>query len=76
MGEWLFSDGVTTVPGPLQNPTAFYQNRGDDATVNLNRLSANILMPTGLFCCEVSDAAGDTDPLCVDIGKLFPLDYY
>ena len=73
MGEWLFPDGVTTVPGPLQSPTSFYRNRGDDGTVNLNRLSANVLMPTGLFCCKVRDAAGDTDPLCVNIGKILSL---
>jgi hypothetical protein len=35
-GEWLFPNGVTIVPGPLQSPTTFYRNRGDDGTVNLN----------------------------------------
>ena len=67
-GEWLFPDGVTTVPGPAQNPTTFYRNRGDDGTVNLNRLNTNVLMPTGLFCCEVPNAAGDTQRLCANIG--------
>jgi hypothetical protein len=48
--------------------SSFYRNRGDDGTVNLNRLNTNIFTPTGLFCCEVPDAAGDTQPLCANIG--------
>ena len=48
--------------------TAFYRNRGnEDGTVNLNRLNTNIFMPTGLFCCEVPDAAGVTQRLCANI---------
>jgi hypothetical protein len=46
---------------------SLYRTRGDDGTVNLNRLSG-VMMPTGLFCCEVPDAAGDTQSLCANIG--------
>jgi hypothetical protein len=67
-GEWLFPDGVTTVPGPIQSPTTFYRTRGDDGTVNLNRLNTNVMMPTGQFCCRVLDAADTEQTVCVDIG--------
>ena len=68
LGNWFFPDG-TTVPGPQQSPITFYRTRGDDGTVNLNRLNTNVMIPTGQFCCEVPDAAGDTQPLCANIGK-------
>ena len=67
-GDWFFPGGVTAVPGPLQSPTTFYRNRGDDGTVNLNRLSANVMTPTGQFCCMVRDAADTVQTVCVDIG--------
>ena len=66
LGEWLFPNG-TTAPGPQENPTTFYRNRGDDGTVNLNRLNTNV-SPVGLFCCDVPDAAGNIQPLCANIG--------
>ena len=65
-GYWFFPDGTDV---PVQGgATTFYRNRGDDGTVNLNRLNTNVLMPTGLFCCEVPDVAGDIQPLCANIG--------
>ena len=69
-GDWYFPDG-TRVPvlGEGANmATAFYRNRGDDGTVNLNRLNTNVTMPTGLFCCEVPDAAGVVQTVCAEIG--------
>ena len=71
-GDWFFPDG-TAVPGPAQNPTTFYRNRGDDGTVNLNRLNTNVMMPTGLFCCEVPDNVTIISRLCMNIGKLTEL---
>ena len=68
-GEWFFPDGMT-VPGPPGNPTTFYRNRGDDGTVNLNRLNTNVMMPTGLFCCAVSDALDDMQRVCATISEL------
>ena len=65
-GEWFFPNGTHV---PLQySATSFYRNRGNDGTVNLNRLNTNVMIPTGLFCCEVPDVAGDTQPLCANIG--------
>jgi hypothetical protein len=57
----------------LQGPSAivrFYRNRGyDDGTVNLNRPNG-VMTPTGLFCCEVPNAAEDIQPLCAIIGRI------
>ena len=68
-GEWYFPDGtrIPVLGAGATMATAFYRNRGDDGTVNLNRLN-NVLMPTGLFCCEVLDAAGVDQTVCAEIG--------
>jgi hypothetical protein len=52
----------------LGGATSFYRIRGDEGTINLNRLNANVLMPTGLFCCEVPDATDFTRRVCANIG--------
>ena len=68
IGQWNFPNGTHV---PMQsNVATFYRNRGDDGTVNLNRLNTNIMMPTGLFCCEVPDAVGDVQRLCTNISEL------
>ena len=68
-GEWFFPDGgVVPVIGKEQNrATTFYRSRGDDGTVNLNRVNSEIMMPTGRFCCEVPDAMSNNQVLCVNI---------
>ena len=67
-GEWFFPNW-NTVPN-LGGATTFYRTRGDDGTVNLNRLNTNVLMPTGVFCCEVPDATGVMQSVCANIGEL------
>ena len=67
-GEWFFPNG-SNVPGVAQNPTSFYRNRGDDGTVNLNRLNSDVMMPTGSFCCVVSDNTSVDQTVCANIGK-------
>ena len=69
-GEWyMYTPNRALVPGPSPDAISLYRNRGyDDGTVNLNRPSG-VVMPTGLFCCEVPNAAGDIQPLCINIGK-------
>jgi hypothetical protein len=67
-GEWLFPNG-TTVPNQGL-ASSFYRNRGDDGTVNLNRLNTNIFMPTGLFCCVILDALNVVQWVCANIGEL------
>ena len=71
-GDWYYPDG-TAVP-TMGGATSFYRNRGDDGTVNLNRLS-DTMSSTGLFCCQVPNAT-NIDPrvaVCVNIGKLSEL---
>ena len=74
-GEWYIYTGSdrTMVSGSfilLTDTNFVYRNRGyDDGTVNLNRPSG-VIMPTGLFCCEVPDFAGDSRSLCAYIGIL------
>ena len=72
-GEWyMYTPDRTMVPG-LLTAVSFYRNRGyDDGTVNLNR-NSGVMMPTGLFCCEVPNAAGHIQPLCANIGKILSL---
>ena len=69
-GEWYFPGGMTTVP--IRGwATSFYRNRGDDGTVNLNRLNATVMMPTGLFCCVVPGATGVDQTVCANIGECY-----
>ena len=68
-GVWYFPGGMTTVP-TQGGATSFYRNRGDDGTVNLNRLNANVMMPTGLFCCVVPDVNDDMQTVCANICEL------
>ena len=68
IGEWFFPDGAGTVP-ILDNANTFYRNRRDDGSINLNRLSDDVMMPTGKFCCVVPDATNTNVTLCANIGK-------
>ena len=68
LGQWLFPNGYVV---PAQGlATTFYRTRGDDGTVNLNRLNTNVFTPTGLFCCEVPNASDAMQSLCANIGEL------
>ena len=66
-GEWFFPDGTMVL---LQSSaTTFYRNRGDDGTVNLNRVNNDVMMPTGRFCCVVPDATSTNVTICANVGK-------
>ena len=65
LGEWYQPNGAL-VQGTTST-TAFYRSRGDNGNVSLNRPS-DVESPTGLFCCEVPDAASNNQTLCVNIG--------
>ena len=65
----MYTPERTMVPGP-GTTVSFYRNRGyDDGTVNLNRPSG-VMMPTGLFCCEVPDALDVLQSICATISEL------
>ena len=66
-GEWYLPN-EELVQGTTST-SAFYRNRGDNGEVSLNRPNG-VLSPTGLFCCEVPDATGTNQTLCVNIGML------
>ena len=66
-GEWYLPNGAL-VQG-MSSTTAFYRNRGANGEVSLNR-PGGVESPTGLFCCEVSDATNTNQALCVNIGML------
>ena len=67
-GEWFFPNGIVVpVSGAA---TTFYRNRGDDGTVNLNRVNTGIISPTGLFCRVVPDATGTIQRVCAAISEL------
>ena len=69
-GDWLFPEGgmVPQIGEGDNMATTFYRNRGDDGTVNLNRVNNDVMMPTGRFCCVVPDATGADHTLCASIG--------
>ena len=61
-GDWFFpNERIVPVQG---GATSFYRNRGDDGTVNLNRLNSDVMMPTGRFCCVVPDATSTDVTQC------------
>lgn len=76
IGEWVFPDG-TPVPilGRGNNrATLFFRNRGhNDSTVNLNRVSSDVISPTGNFCCQVPDSTDRNQTVCVNISKFLSM---
>ena len=68
-GEWFFPKTQEAVPVE-GSATTFYRYRGDDGTVNLNRINSDVMMPTGRFCCVLPDAIGVDQIACAIICKL------
>ena len=72
-GEWFFPDGGVV---PNQGgATTFFRNRGDDGTVNLNRLNSDVMMPTGRFCCVVPDATSINVTQCAILNGQYKHNY-
>ena len=69
-GEWLFPNGTAVPNVYYYGTTSFYRTRGDNGTVNLNRLNTDVFMPTGLFCCVVPDALYVMRRVCAIICEL------
>ena len=66
IGHWYFPNGEeVTIQGNA--PPFFYRNRGNDGTVNLNRVHESVITPTGQFCCVVPDNNDINQKLCVNI---------
>ena len=63
IGEWYFPDKSKV---PIENYGGdFYRNRGD-RVVRLNRRN-NAITPVGEYCCEVPDASGINQSVCVNV---------
>ena len=74
VGEWYFPDKLQV---PIKgNAETFYRNRGANGNINLNRLSSNVLSPSGLFCCVVPDANDTSHRLCANICEFHCITYY
>ena len=72
IGEWYFPN-KTRVPilgHGNYRATTFFRNRGDgDGTVNLNRVSNDVMSPIGQFCCIVPDSTSTTQTICANISE-------
>ena len=66
-GQWQFPNKTNV--GISGSTASFYRSRGDDGTVNLNRVSDDVMMPTGLFCCILRDATEVDQTVCANIGE-------
>ena len=71
-GDWFFPDGGK-VPSLHIEAETFGRNRGSDGTVNLHRVSNDVMTPTGQYCCVVPDAISVLQKLCATVGKFVPL---
>lgn len=71
-GDWYFPNMSQVPHSSAHSIQNIYRNRGprvNDGTVNLNRLNTDIISPTGLFCCRVSDTTNTTVTMCANIGE-------
>ena len=60
-GNWYFPNN--DVVGNQLGGGSFYRDRAD-RVVRLHRRD-NVMMPTGLFCCEIPDANGMNQRMCI-----------
>ena len=71
LGQWQFPNKTNVGISGSISTASFYRNRGDNGTVNLNRVDDSVMMPTGQFCCIVPDATGVYQTLCANIGECY-----
>ena len=68
IGEWLYPNGSAILKDDSGN--SFYRDRGDDGTVRLHRRGiASLSAAMGQYCCEIPNANGITQRLCVHFSK-------
>ena len=65
-GEWYFPNG-SQVKHRQEGAVAFHRSRDDAGNVYLLRTNHTVLSPSGKFCCEVEDATGRNQTLCINI---------
>ena len=71
LGEWYYPNGSSVPIGTHGGGVNFFRNRDDHGSVNLNRVSNNVIDPTGEFCCSIPDASNITMNVCATICKFF-----
>ena len=77
-GEWYYPDGsqILYQSYAIEADLPFFRNRGDDGTVNLNRVNSRIMFTTGKFCCVVPNSIGVYQTLCAYLSKILLLILY
>ena len=65
-GEWYFPNGSQVIH-EIEGAVAFHRSRDNAGNVYLLRTSHTVLSPSGKFCCEVEDATGRNQTLCINI---------
>ena len=65
-GEWHFPNG-SQVKHKSEGAVAFHRIRDNFGNVHLLRTKSDIKSPIGKFCCEVEDATGRNQTLCINI---------
>ena len=66
-GEWYFPNGSQVKHKEEEQAVAFHRSRDNLGNVNLLRTNHTVLSPSGKFCCEVEDATGRNQTLCINI---------
>ena len=65
-GEWYFPNGSQVIHKG-EGAVAFHRRRDNFGNVYLLRIGSSIMSPSGKFCCEVEDATGRNQTLCINI---------
>ena len=66
-GEWYFPNGSQVKHKDEEGAVAFHRRRDNAGNVYLLRISINAMVVSGKFCCEVEDATGRNQTLCINI---------
>ena len=66
LGDWYFPDG-SQVKHKTEGAVAFHRSRDNAGNIYLLRTNHTVLSPSGKFCCEVEDATGRNQTLCINI---------
>ncbi len=56
VGNWLFPDG-TIILGNNANPTGDITRSSNTQQIRLNRKRPDVMSPTGVYTCEVTDGS-------------------
>ena len=65
-GEWYFPNGSQVIH-KSEGAVAFHRSRDNLGNVHLLRTNHTVMSPSGKFCCEVEDATGRNQKLCINI---------